>query len=248
MKKSFPWCHNLSLGLTTKAKACKVASQEGSPGMKESVREWTLTLLKELPPWELESRWTLECSESECKGQNPMDPRVFHTIGNLLKLKCLKWARMTHLDIWFTSYGQKKGWESNWQFDSQPLKVKNRPDSLVCRWRETYHWKALDKGYNFVLDFISIKGLHPKLWGPKVMWVPTLAISGLPFGSPKTKCHLDVGLVERHIVYYEGENGGFPQVRAMVSLVNPSLPMVCHQKCSNYALSTLCLVCAGPCE
>jgi hypothetical protein len=39
MKKSFPWCHNLSLGLTTKAKACKVASQEGSPGMKESVRE-----------------------------------------------------------------------------------------------------------------------------------------------------------------------------------------------------------------
>jgi hypothetical protein len=46
------------------------------------------------------------------------------------------------------------------------------------------------------------------------------------FESPGTKCHLDVGLVERHIVYYKGEGDGFPQVRAMVSLVSPSLPMV----------------------
>ncbi len=31
------------------------------------------------------------------------------------------------------------------------------------------------------------------------------------FGTPKsgTKCHLDVGFVERHIVYYKGEGGGF---------------------------------------
>jgi len=45
------------------------------------------------------------------------------------------------------------------------------------------------------------------------------------FGSPGTKCHLDVGLVERHKVYYKGEGGGFPQVRAMVSLVSLSLPV-----------------------
>jgi len=57
------------------------------------------------------------------------------------------------------------------------------------------------------------------------MGVPTLGISRLPFGSPGTKCHLDVGLVERHIIYYKGEGGGFPQVRAVVSLVNPSLPV-----------------------
>jgi len=55
--------------------------------------------------------------------------------------------------------------------------------------------------------------------------VPTLAISRLPFGSPRTKCHLDVGLVERYIVYYKGEGGGFPQVWVMVSLVSPSLPV-----------------------
>jgi len=31
--------------------------------------------------------------------------------------------------------------------------------------------------------------------------------------------------VERHRVYYKGEGGGFPQVRAVVSLVNSSLPV-----------------------
>jgi hypothetical protein len=62
-----------------------------------------------------------------------------------------------------------------------------------------------------------------KVMGPKVVGVPNLAISKLPFGSFGTKCHLDVGLVERHIVYYKGEGGGFPQVQAMVSLVSPNL-------------------------
>jgi hypothetical protein len=53
-------------------------------------------------------------------------------------------------------------------------------------------------------------------------------ISGLPLGSPETKCYLDVGLVERHIVYYKGESGDFPQIQAVVSLVNQSLPVACH--------------------
>jgi hypothetical protein len=35
--------------------------------------------------------------------------------------------------------------------------------------------------------------------------VPTLEISGLLLRSPKTKCHLDVGLMERHRIYYKGE-------------------------------------------
>jgi hypothetical protein len=152
-----------------------------------------------------------------------MDWGVLYIIEKLLKHKCLKWAFMTHF-IWNTSYGQKKGWESNWQFDSQPLKVKNRPNLLMCRWRATYRWKALDEGYNFVLNFISIQGLHAKLWAPKVVRVLTLAISRLWFESPKTKCHLDVGFMERHKVYYKGEGGGFPQVRVVVSLVSPSCP------------------------
>jgi len=104
-------------------------------------------------------------------------------------------------------------------------KSQNRPDFLACKWRATYRWKALNESYNFVLDFISIGGLHTKLWGPKVVRVPTLAISGLPLGSPRTKSHLDVGLVDRHIVYYKGEGGGFPEVWAVVNLLSPSLPV-----------------------
>jgi len=186
--------------------------------------------------WEFESRRTPESLRNDCRDQNPLVWRVLYIIKKLLKRKCLKWARITHLDIWNTSYGQKKGWESNWQFDSRPLKVGNRPDFLACKWHATYCWKALDKDYNFASDFISIGDLHTKLWGPKVTEVPTLAISGLPFGSPKTKSHLDVGLVERHKVYYKGEGGGFPQVRAVVSLVSSSLPVVHPSWCTPKSL------------
>ncbi len=85
--------------------------------------------------------------------------------------------------------------------------------------------KPLDEGYNFASDLISIGGLNTKLWGPKVVGVLTLKISGLPFGRLGTKSHLDVGLMEGHKVYYKGEGGGFPHVRAVVSLVSPSLPV-----------------------
>jgi hypothetical protein len=146
---------------------------------------------------------------------------------------------MTHLDSSNINSGQKKGWESNWQFDSQPLKVRNRPDFLMCRWHATYGWKALDEEYNFALNLISIRGLHTKLWASKVAKVPILGISRLPFGSPRTKCHLVTGPVARHKVYYKGEGGGFPQVWAVVSLVSSSLPVACLstkvlQLCTNH--------------
>jgi hypothetical protein len=81
----------------------------------------------------------------------------------------------------------KGGLESNWQFDSRPLKVRNRPNFFTCRWRVTYYWKFLDEGYNFALDLTSIGGLHTKLWAPKIVGVPTLGILGLPLGSLGTK-------------------------------------------------------------
>jgi hypothetical protein len=50
---------------------------------------------------------------------------------------------------------------------------------------------------------------------------------GLPFGSLGTKGHLDVAPVEWRKVYYMGEGGGFPRVWAVVSQVNPELPVTC---------------------
>jgi hypothetical protein len=89
-----------------------------------------------------------------------------------------------------------------------------------------YHWKTFNEGYNFASDLISIEGLHTKLWAPKVVGVSTSGILGLPLGSPETKNHLDVSLVASHRVYYRGEGGGLSQVRAMVSFMTSSSPVV----------------------
>jgi hypothetical protein len=62
-------------------------------------------------------------------------------LEKVLKCRCPKWPRMSHLDICSPSYGQKKGRESNWQFDSWPLKVGNwhLPDvqwqNATCCWK-----------------------------------------------------------------------------------------------------------------
>jgi hypothetical protein len=209
------------------------------------MREWTLTLPRQLPLWEMESRWTPETAESDCRGQNPMACGVLYIVGKLLKRRCLKWARIAHSDIWNTSYGQKKGRESNYQFDSRPQKVKNRLNLLSCRGRATYLWKALDKSYNFALDHTSIGGLFAKLWGSKVAGVPNGGISELPLGSPGKKSHLDVASMESCRVYYKGEGGGFPQVRAVVSLECPCclwlvLALKVLQLCTNHFVCVMC--------
>jgi hypothetical protein len=82
---------------------------------------------------------------------------------------------------------KRKLWPKEGPRIKLPLKIKNRCDFFLCRWHATYHWKARDKGYNFSLNLILVKGFHTKLWAPKIMEIPTLGILGLPFGSPGTK-------------------------------------------------------------
>ncbi len=76
----------------------------------------------------------------------------------------------------------------------------------------------------------------PKLWESQL---------GRFRGSPRTKSHLDVGLVERCRVYYRGEGGGFPQVQAVVNLVCPCCPWFVLapkmlQLCTNHLVRVLC--------
>jgi hypothetical protein len=44
-------------------------------------------------------KWTPESSERNCRGQNSLLWRVIYIIGNLLKHRCLKRARIAHLEI-----------------------------------------------------------------------------------------------------------------------------------------------------
>jgi hypothetical protein len=55
-----------------------------------------------------ESAETPETSEFDYRGQNTSHWGVLYIIGKLLKCRCRKWARMSHLNICSTSYGKKK--------------------------------------------------------------------------------------------------------------------------------------------
>jgi hypothetical protein len=155
------------------------------------------------------------------KVKTPLLEDLFTSLESYWSVDVQNGLALTNLDNCNTSYGQKKGRK----FDFRPWKVRNWPDSFAWRWCATRRWKALDEGYNFGLDLIPIRGLHKKLWTCKVARVPTLTILGLALGSPETKSRSDATPARRCRVYYMGEGGGFPRVRAVVSLVNPRSPM-----------------------
>jgi hypothetical protein len=117
---------------------------------------------------DLESSGIPECLEFNRRGQNTLHWGVLGVIGKVLKCRCPKWPCIGHLDIFSPSYGQKKGWESNWQFDSRPLKVKNRPLPDIRIGGATWRWKALKKSYNIGLDLTLIRLGNRELCAPKV--------------------------------------------------------------------------------
>jgi hypothetical protein len=111
----------------------------------------------------LESSGTPENSELDFRGQISLHSSVLYVIGKVLKCRCPKWPRMSHLDICCPSYGQKKCRESNWQFDSRPLKVGNRPLFDVCSKSATWRWKAVEESHNFGSNLVPIRARNEKL-------------------------------------------------------------------------------------
>jgi hypothetical protein len=55
---------------------------------------------------------------------------VLGVIGKVLKRRYRKWLHIGHSDIYSPSYGQKKGRELNWQFDSH---IKSRESTSSWR-------------------------------------------------------------------------------------------------------------------
>jgi len=142
---------------------------------------WSPTLGK---VGDLESSGTPECSELDSKGQNTSHWGVLGVVGKVLKRRSRKCPRIGNSDIYSPSYGQKKGRESNWQFDSRPLKVGNRGLPDIRSKRATSRWKDLDEGYNFGLDLVAIQVYSRELWRFKVPGVSPGQF--VPFGcSPR---------------------------------------------------------------
>jgi hypothetical protein len=144
----------------------------------------------------LESSGIPECLELDSKAQNTFHWGVLGVIGKVLKRRYRKSPRIGHLDICSPSYGQKKGRESNWQFDSRPLKVGNRPVPDVRSGSATWRSKALFEGYNFGSDLDPIGGRGEELCSSKVPGLQPGTVSGLHFGSPGTKSHSDAPSAE----------------------------------------------------
>jgi hypothetical protein len=89
-----------------------------------TLEEWEDdSLTPKMGTWEFAR--TSETSKFDCRGKKTSHRGVLYIIGKLSKCRCRKWVRMSHLDIYNTSYEKKKGQESIWQFDFPPLKVRN---------------------------------------------------------------------------------------------------------------------------
>jgi hypothetical protein len=173
------------------------------------------------------------------KGQNTSHWSVFGVIGKVLKHRYRKCPRIGNSDICSPRYGQKKGRESNWQFDSRPLKVRNRPLPDVRFWSAIRRWKDLDKGYNFGWDLVAIQLCSQELWRFKVPGVPPGqfrdSISGVP----------GIWAIWMPLPWWVAENTigskvvAYSQVRAVVSLVCSS---ACgrsqHQRVSRMKLTS----------
>jgi hypothetical protein len=90
------------------------------------------------------------------------------SLEKVLKRRCRKWPRISHLDICSPSYGQKKGRESNCQFDSPPLKVGNQPLPNLRIESAIRRWKDLNARYKFGSDLVAIRRRNQDSWAPKV--------------------------------------------------------------------------------
>jgi hypothetical protein len=168
----------------------------------------------------------------------------FISLEKVLKFRCPKWPRMSHLDICSPSYGQKKGRESNWQFDSWSLKVGNRPAPNVCWGSAIWRWKALDESYNIGLDLVSIGGWGEKLWPSKVPGIQAKTVLKLHFGNPETKKSFGCSLrgVTQSILY--GGRWWLPPSSGCGESNESVLPVACTNTQSDpeCGLTTLWLV------
>jgi hypothetical protein len=153
--------------------------------MSPHTPKWTSTLGVGIL---MESLRSPEFLKNDFKGWKSLDWRHPYTIEKLLRHRCIKWACMIHLNTYNTSFGRKKSQKLKCQIDFWPLTVGNHPNLNVFRGHVTYHWNALDKGYNFALDLTNYIRSYKKLWASRKVRIqsrefPNLGIRGkMTFG------------------------------------------------------------------
>jgi hypothetical protein len=166
----------------------------------------------------------------------PRDSRMFraqHQGPKHLALRC-SWCHWKGLKTYISKM------TSHWSFGHlQPkLWAKARPGVKLAIWLSTTKRQESTSSWHLIWDcnMAFKRSWQGQLWfrprrnrtlqsgvmGSQSSGSPTGIISGLHFGSPKNLCHLDVASTASCREYYMGEGGGFPRVRAVVSLVSQS--------------------------
>jgi hypothetical protein len=129
----------------------------------------------------MESRWTPETSENDFKGQNSMACDFFYIIGKLLKRRCLKWLALLIRTLETQVMAKRR--VGSQVASSTPNQKKSGIDLIYLFIDGVRHTvgKFLTRATTLFYR-ISIRGLFAKLWGSKVVRIPTGGILGLPFG------------------------------------------------------------------
>jgi len=135
-------------------------------------------------------------SEGKCKGWNPMTPKCApilglhlcgsyecleswlkrqintklspqNTIKKFLKCRCSKCPCIFHLDVICMNYDEKKGWESNWKFDSQP-QIPER-NQMRSNWGVLYTVEKIFLRATKYCPCIFKKIWFKKIWASQVL-------------------------------------------------------------------------------
>jgi hypothetical protein len=124
---------------------------------------------------------------------------------------------------------------------------KSRIDPIYLASENVRHTvEKLSTRATTLLEIAPRSELYSQSYGaPKLQESPLAQFRDSHAGVPGEKSHLDVGPVERCRVYYKGEGGGFPQVRAMMSLVCLCCPWLVlapkvFQLCTNHLVWVVC--------
>jgi len=181
----------------------------------------------EIGTWE--SFGTPKTLEFDCRGQNSLHWGVFYIIGKLLKCRCRKWPCMGHGPFGHLQHklGQKEGpgvklavWFpiTKSRESTRPWCVQVECDTLLeSSWGKLqlcFRPHPNRRSKQRVMIVQSPKSRNQDSFGTP----PWESRDKKPFGCG---CHGEA----QSILY--GGSGGFPWVRAVVSHVNPELPMAC---------------------
>jgi hypothetical protein len=127
--------------------------------MGENVKDEAQWFPSPFPLWELHLCGSCKCSEPWLKSKKNTKLGPQDIITKVLKFRCSKCPHIVHLDLICMSCDQKKGRESNWEFDYRPQIPRKQGSNEVQLRHVIHHWKDLFEGYKVLPSYFQKKDL-----------------------------------------------------------------------------------------